>query len=75
MKILTQFDGWALIALFFVVMSAIVLCLRNILEVGHFSRRPKVQQGTSRNTRIRRDAYVYQRLKMQCCGSGRAQSS
>lgn len=28
MKILTQFDGWALIALFFVVMSAIVLCLR-----------------------------------------------
>lgn len=42
MKILTQFDGWALIALFFVVMSAIVLCLRKrtqtkaeFLAAGH----------------------------------------
>ena len=32
MKILTQFDGWTLIALFFVVMSAIVLCLRKITQ-------------------------------------------
>lgn len=42
MQILTQFDGWALIALFFVVMSAIVLCLRKrkqtkaeFLAAGH----------------------------------------